>query len=207
MFPERIETDRLVLERLCHENVAVSELYDLLADDEDVREALEHVPQTPYQTMKEAHDKIEKTEEHWADRDVATYAVRPDDDEDGAGKLAGTTSLSCKWERQTAQFGLILMKPFWGRGYSGERAAALMELAFDQLDFELVSAGYNEGNEKSKRAIEKYVDTFDGQYDGVLRNRVPMEEGIDDLHVYTIMKEQYNQATKSQDTQCRFIYG
>jgi RimJ/RimL family protein N-acetyltransferase len=70
-----------------------------------------------------------------------------------------------------------------------------MELAFDRLDLELATAGYQEGNEKSKRAIEKYVEVCGGQYDGVLRNWVPMGEEIDDLHRYTVTCEQWSEAT------------
>lgn len=206
MFPEQIETERLILERLCHDNVDVFELYDCFTGGEDIADVFEYIPQDPYQTLKEARDRIEDAEERWTECEAAEYVVRPNDGEAGAGELAGTTGLYCKWERRTAQFGLILMKPFWGRGYSGERATALMELAFEQLDFELAAAGYNEGNEKSKRAIEKYIETYNGQYDGILRNWVPMGERIDDLHRYTVTQEQYDEATRSQEKECRLMY-
>lgn len=193
MFPERIETDRLLLERLCHENVDALELYDCFADGDDLEGVFEYVPQRRYGTVKEARDRIDEAEERWTANEGAEYAVYPKEGEDGAGELAGTTGLRCQWERRTGQLGLILRNPFWGRGYSGERAAALMELAFSRLDLELVTAGYNEGNERSKRAIEKYVDAHGGQYDGVLRNWVPMDDRVDDLHRYTITQEQYRE--------------
>ena len=36
------------------------------------------------------------------------------------------------WNRRTATLGTWLRKPFWGQGYSGERAARMLELAFDR---------------------------------------------------------------------------
>lgn len=197
MFPEELETERLQLERLCHENVDVRALYECFANGhgEGLEEVFEYVPQTPYQTLHDAHEQIEAAEERWADGDGAEYVVRPSDGEAGAGEIAGLTELGCEWERRTGQLGLILRKPFWGRGYSAERATALIELAFERLDLELVTAGHNEGNEKSKRAIERYIEAHGGQYDGVLRNWVPMDEEIDDLHRYTVTAEQYEQAT------------
>ena len=95
-----------------------------------------------------------------------------------------------------ATMGMWLRKPFWGRGYSGERAAALLEVAFERLDLELVAVDHQAGNEKSERAIRKYVEAHGGQYDGVLRNWVPMDEGVDDLHRYTVTREQWTEATK-----------
>ncbi|WP_247003819.1 GNAT family N-acetyltransferase [Halosolutus gelatinilyticus] len=196
MFPERIETDRLRLERLCHENADVFELYDCFADrhGDGLDEVFEYVPQTPYQTVMDAREQIANAEERWAEREGAEYVVRPRAGEGGAGELAGITGLTCQWERRTGQLGLILRKPFWGRGYSGERAAALMGLAFERLDLELVTAGHNDGNEKSKRAIETYIEAHGGQYDGVLRNWVPMGDAVADLHRYTVTRGQYYDA-------------
>jgi RimJ/RimL family protein N-acetyltransferase len=196
LFPDRIETERLLLERLCRENVDTLAFYDCFAAGVADEEVFEYVPQDPWQTPKEAHDRIEDAEERWQEARAAEYVVRPRKGEERAGEIAGTTHLHCEWDRRTARLGLILRKPFWGRGYSGERAAALMELAFDRLDLELTTAGYNEGNRKSKRAIEQYVETHGGQYDGVLRNWVPMGEEIDNLHRYTVTREQWNEATK-----------
>lgn len=198
MFPDEIETDRLRLERLCHENVAARELYECFARGygEDVDEVFEHVPQTPYRTVMDAHEQIEDAEARWDDRDGAEYVIRPRDGEERAGELAGLTELTCQWEHRTGKFGLILRKQFWGRGYSSERAKALMELAFERLDLELVTAGHNEGNERSKRAIEKYVETHGGQYDGVLRNWVPMDDEVADLYRYTVTNEQYETAVR-----------
>ncbi|WP_276282198.1 GNAT family N-acetyltransferase [Halorussus caseinilyticus] len=196
MFPERVETERLLLERLCHGNVDALALYDCFAAGVADEEVFEYVPEEPWHAPKAAHDRIEDAEERWREGRAAEYVVRPADGEDGSGEIAGTTSLFCEWERRTGRLGLVLCKPFWGRGYSGERAAALLELTFDRLDLELATAGHNEGNEKSERAIRKYVERFGGQYDGVLRNWVPMGERVDDLHRYTVTREQWSEATK-----------
>ena len=107
-------------------------------------------------------------------------------------ELIGTTSLRCCWDVRTGDLGIVLDRPHWGNGYSGERAAAMLELAFETLGLELVTACYNDGNTKSKRAIEKYVEQFGGQYDGLLRNWVKMDASrIDDVHRYSISREQY----------------
>jgi RimJ/RimL family protein N-acetyltransferase len=206
MFPERIETDRLLLERRSREYVDVFEYYEAFAAGSADDAVFEHVPQDPFRTVNEARDDLVTAEERWEDGEVAAYVVRPREGEDGAerssamgssgqrprdgaGEIAGRTRLRCQWERRTGQLGLILRKPFWGRGYSAERAAALIDLAFDRLDLEIVTTDHNDGNERSKRAIEKYVERFEGQYDGVLRNWIPMGEAVADCHRYTITRE------------------
>lgn len=72
-----------------------------------------------------------------------------------------------------------------------------MELAFEGLDLELVGAAHQDGNEKSERAVEKYAEAHGGQYDGVLRNWIPKDDEVRDIHRYTVSREQYRDATDS----------
>jgi ribosomal-protein-alanine N-acetyltransferase len=48
--------------------------------------------------------------------------------------------LSIDWDRRVGTLGTWLRKSYWGRGYSSERAAALIELVFEQLDLEIIEA-------------------------------------------------------------------
>lgn len=192
MLPERLETERLRFVRLCRENFDPVDLYRYYSRHSDtVREETEHLTWTPHETPKETRDLVVGAERRWDDGEAATYALVPRASEDGAGEFAGTTDLDLDWEKRTGIFAVWLRKPFWGRGYSGERAGTLLKLAFDYLDLELASAGYLSGNDNSKRAIEKYVERFGGQYDGVLRNWVPTDEGVRNLHRYTVTREQW----------------
>ncbi|WP_276302147.1 GNAT family N-acetyltransferase [Halorussus lipolyticus] len=199
MFPSEVETERLRFVRLCRETVPTMRLYRYMrAGAPHMSEVSEYVMWDPHETPKETHDYLADVEEQWDDCGQATYAILPreesgEDDEDA--ELAGTTNLHLDWERRSAELGIWLRKPFWGRGYSGERAEAMLELAFDRLDLELVGASHQVGNQRSRRAIEKYVERFGGQHDGVLRNFVPKGDEVRDLHRYTISREQYREAT------------
>jgi RimJ/RimL family protein N-acetyltransferase len=53
------------------------------------------------------------------------------------------------------ELGYWLGKPFWGRGYMPEAAAAVLAHAFTDLEMRAVWCGYYEGNLKSKRVQEK----------------------------------------------------
>lgn len=107
-----------------------------------------------------------------------------------------------KWDRRFAALGIVLDKRFWGNGYSVERTELFLAVAFDRLALELVAVEYIDGNERSKRAIERYVDRFEGQYDGLLRNWLAVGEEVCDCHRYTIAKEQYERAKAGENDEC-----
>jgi RimJ/RimL family protein N-acetyltransferase len=210
VFPHEIETERLRLVALSRATVPTAELYQhMRAGAPHMSEVSEYAMWDPHETPTETHDFLVDVERQWDDREQATYAIfaRDDDaasgasdanDEDANAELVGTTNLDFDWERRSAELGIWLRKPFWGRGYSGERAAALLELAFDRLGLQLVGASHRTDNDRSRRAIEKYVGRFGGQHDGVLRDFFPRDGEVGDLHRYTISREQYWSATETE---------
>ena len=198
MFPEEIETERLRLVRFSRDRVDLDAVHEALARDEQTERELAHVTKSPDDTLKDTWDRFVDAERQWEEGEKARYAVFLLDSEhdsgpdcDGAGDFAGMAALTPHWERRSARFSLVLKERFWGRGYAGERAIAFMRLAFDRLDLDLVSTGYFEGNENSRKAIEKYVDRVGGQYEGQLRNWVPHGDEVLDLHRYTVTREQW----------------
>jgi RimJ/RimL family protein N-acetyltransferase len=214
LFPERIETDRLLLERLSRETVDVLEFYRVCSRHEPgIDEVTRHLCWEPHTTPKDTVEFVRDAEQKWDDGEAATYVVRPGPGEDGAerssamgssgqrprdgpGEIVGGTGLTIDWERRTGRLGMWLRKPFWGRGYSGERAAALMAVAFERLVLELVAVAHHIGNENSRRAVEKYVERFGGSHDCLVRNGGVEDDGtIADQHRYSVSREEYRRAT------------
>ncbi|WP_435177585.1 GNAT family N-acetyltransferase [Halorussus sp. AFM4] len=207
MFPERVETDRLVLEPLTPEYVDVLAFYRHASrHNPHIEEITEYLTWEPHATPKETLEFLESRAEAWEAGEDASYVVRTKDEEGGAvegadgdsrgGEIAGAAGLHPDWDRRTGTLGTWLRKPFWGRGYSGERAAALMDVAFDRLDLEVVAVTHQDGNENSRRAIEKYVAAHGGQREGLLRNGGVSPDGPVDVHRYTVTREQWSEATK-----------
>lgn len=196
MFPERIETDRLVLEQLTMDDLF--ELYEhKKVSAPDINEITRYVTWSPDHSLNETREFIERQTEQWNDGKEATYLIRPGKTEDGAGTFAGLTSLSIDWDRRTGTFGTWLRRDFWGRGYSGERAGALLNLAFSRLDLEVVSVGHHPDNKQSERAIQKYVEAHGGQREGHLRNNIAFNDGsVHDEIRYSITQEKYHEATQ-----------
>lgn len=195
MFPDQIETDRLCLKRISHSSIDVFDLYEFYKSNDKNAEIFKYWDSSPHQTLKETYDYVDTAERLWNEAEGAKYIIQPKKGETGTNSIAGTTGLYPDWEKRSADLGILLDKQYWGRGYSGERADALLSVAFDRLDLELVVASHIDGNEQSRRAINKYIERYGGQYDGLLRNWLPLTDTIADIHRYTISRKQYFDAT------------
>ena len=196
LFPETMTTDRLRLERLCHETVDVFEYHGLCSRQEPaIEEVTEYLPWESHETVKETQDYIDELESEWKAGTRAEYVIRAKEGAPGAGETVGAGGLLVDWETRTGRPAIWLRKAFWGNGYSGERAEAMLELAFDRLGLELVAVPVEDGNDRSRRAVETYVEAHGGDYDGLVRNATVRPDGrIIDHHRYTVTEAQYREA-------------
>ncbi|QLG63024.1 GNAT family N-acetyltransferase [Halorarum salinum] len=196
LFPRTIETERLRFEPRSTDGIDARELYRICSADPGIEDVTRHVPWDPHEHPRETEAFLERGDEHREEASAAGYVLRPRDGEDGAGEMAGFTGIQVDWGRRRGDLGLWLRRRFWGRGYSGERATALVELAFDRLDLEVVTVGHEPGNARSERAITKYVDRFGGRRDGRFRNRHATPDGaVTDLVRYSISRGEWHDAT------------
>jgi ribosomal-protein-alanine N-acetyltransferase len=194
LLPATFETERLTFERLCRENVDVLELYRICSGEE-IDDVSRYMPWSPHQSPKETLEYVKEVEARWEEGTGGEWVIRPKASEDGAGDIAGMTDFVVDWERRTAALGIWLRKRYWGRGYSGERAAKLFEFAFELLDLELVSIEVDDRNEPSIQAVETYVDRYNGSCDGLLRNWGVNGGTPVDKRRYTVSHEEYRQST------------
>ncbi|QOS12405.1 GNAT family acetyltransferase [Haloferax gibbonsii] len=198
MFPDEIVTPRLRLRALSREVVDPLDAYEHFAASrsDTIEEETEFVTWGPHETPKETLDFLEQAGEGHESAENAIYAVFPRDGEDGAGEFAGTAGFNPEWDKRRAVFGMWLRKEFWGRGYSGERAAAFFAAVFDVLDLEVALAYAMPENEASCRAIEKYTDRFGGQEDGLFPNETVDADGTPrDVRGWSVTREQWEDAT------------
>nr|WP_198667942.1 GNAT family protein [Saliphagus sp. LR7] len=197
LFPETIETDRLRLEAADPETVDVLEFYEICSSDPGIDEVTEYVTWEPHSTPKETVDFLERVDEGREENERASYMVYPREGEEGAGEIAGMAGFGVDWDRRTMTLGTWLRKRFWGRGYSGERAAAFMAVAFDRLDLDCVAVTADADNDRSNRAIEKYVEAHGGRREGLVRNFVVIDGEPEDCHRYTVSREEW-EASESE---------
>lgn len=191
LFPAEMESDRLRYERLHPDDFDPFELYEhVRVGAPAIDEITTFVRWDPYEHPKQAFEWVEQCGEQFEAGENATYVLRP---KEGAhvGELAGLAGLRPEWDRRIATMGTWLRKPFWGRGYSGERAARMFELAFERLDLDVVAASHDPQNDNSGRAIRKYVERFGGRKDGRIRNDIVIDGEPRDAVRYSVTSEEW----------------
>jgi len=198
MFPETIETDRLRLEPRWPENVDLDDCYRICASDPGIDEVTEYVtwdPTRPKRRRWSSSNAAANGGRITRRRATSSAPVRARTAPARSPASAASVSTGRNGPQSSAR--TWLRKRFWGRGYSGERAAALVEVAFENLDLDLVAVSHLPENAQSQRAIEKYVDRLGGRREGLLRNHItdPTAAASDEVR-YSISQAEWREATQ-----------
>ncbi|WP_321164384.1 GNAT family N-acetyltransferase [Halolamina sediminis] len=217
LFPETVLTDRLWLVGADTADADALDLYEHWREGApDIEETTEYLTWSPYDHPHGVAETLADVAERTENDEGAMYLLRlregkPREERrsagsqaepgDGAGEFAGTAGLFADWDSRVGGLGMWLRKPFWGRGYSGERADALLRLAFDRLDLDLVRVSHLPENENSERAITKYVERHGGRRAGRFRNRVSFDDGIvHDTIEYSVSQPEWREADGANTT-------
>jgi len=104
-----------------------------------------------------------------------------------SGEAVGGIGLDLQGDvfRRSAEIGIWLGEPFWGRGIATEAVRALTEYAFTQFDLCRIFAGVFEWNPISMRLMEKAGYSFEGR----LRKSVTKDGQTIDQMLYAIVRE------------------
>ena len=148
-----LETERLRLRPFTLDDEAA--MFALASDPEVARFVRFEAHRTPMETRV----FLQLTQQHYRRGDPLAWAiVRCEDD-----RLIGSCGfVSQVPERKAAEIGYWLGKPYWGKGYAGEAARALVRFAFEQMGLERVEAKCFVGNYAGQRVIEKLGMKFEG---------------------------------------------
>jgi len=191
-FPREVTTDRLRLVAADTTSVDPFDLYEVCREGApNVDEVTRYLTWEPYGTVNDAFEFLDACESDFEGGEAAHYAVRVGETEPESGAFAGMAGLSVDWDRRLGTLGTWLRKRFWGRGYSGERARALMRVAFDRLDLDAVAVTCHAENGNSRRAIRKYVEAAGGREEGRLRNHTRYRDGVADSYRFTVTHEEW----------------
>lgn len=195
VFPTTIITERLRFERLSYAAIGVTELYELYSS---LTHETRFVRFTPYESRIEAKEFLRSSMEDFDAGNSAGYAMFVRDDVDIEGlnvdskTFIGTAGFEPDWDASIAESGIFLLEEFWGYGFSTERGLSMVELAFEEYDFEYWISRCHPDNEGSKGAIENYVVGSGGRLVGRLPNQVQYEPGeYDDTLVFVLSCESY----------------
>ena len=105
-------------------------------------------------------------------------------------KVIGAISLHRDAKRSapnTRALGYSLSHDFWGQGLMSEAAPVVVAYGFERMRLDLISCYHFEGNERSRRIIEKCGFTFEG----ILRHCTSVGKNIHQDYCYSMTREEY----------------
>lgn len=145
---ERLETERLILERLQLEHGA--EQLRLLLDPRVSRTLWPH---TQHPTEDDILDGLAAKVEHWNRHGFGTWLLRDRD----SGEMVGRGGLQYTYTAglNDVEAGWAIVPERWGQGLATELAHACVEVGFAQLDLLELVAFTLPGNLASRRVMEK----------------------------------------------------
>lgn len=189
--PREIRADRLHFHRVHPEEVEFDRLHALFADAEESDEVFAQCGWDAHESEAETRDYLDERAAEWERGERYEYLLESISD----NEYVGTTCLEVG-DDGTGEFGLWLRKPYWGRELGSEVTDALVHVAVECLGAPFVTIGCRSTNDRSRRAIEKFVRRYGGAYYGSAPT-VGSESENDDSrsivahHEWVVTREQF----------------
>jgi [ribosomal protein S5]-alanine N-acetyltransferase len=115
-----------------------------------------------------------------------TFAITLQDQ----GTLVGAIGLVMNPKFSRAEIGYWTGVPYWSKGYTSEAAAEILRFGFENLGLNRIYAYYLTRNPASGRVMQKIGMV----YEGTLRQHARSGERFEDLHLYAILKSDWQAA-------------
>ena len=148
-LPLVIDTPRLQLRPMAAGDVRDIHRY---ASDPEVARLMSW---SAHQSVDETQAYVERQLSGLANNTDLTWAIVHDGAARGCVGLSGITWTFRAWRIDRAELGYWLGRPLWGQGLMSEAAFAAARFAFETLGLHKVTIGCIDGNEGSRRIIEK----------------------------------------------------
>ncbi|KOR76299.1 GNAT family N-acetyltransferase [Paenibacillus solani] len=173
-----LETERLRLRRVSMQDA--DQMFAYASDDEVAR----YVTWETHSSIDDSKNFIQFILFQYAKHDIAPWAIELKEN----GRMVGTVDFVWwKPEQQIAEIGYVLARECWGQGLMTEAAAALLKLAFGEMELERIQARCFSENIGSQRVMEK----IGMSYEGTLRKGIKIKGRHWDIKMYSILKEEF----------------
>ncbi len=103
-------------------------------------------------------------------------------------KMIGTCGFtSLDFSHNSGEIGYVLNRDYWGQGLAPEAIKAVMNVGFNDFNLHRIEAKYIEGNERSRRVMEKCGMTFEG----LERESMFIKESYRTIGICSILRSEY----------------
>lgn len=173
------ETERLKL-RLFNEQDA-KDLYEYASDDEVTK----NLSFETYDSIEVAKNRIKNVMENYQKiQGPIVWAI----EEKETSKMIGSIDF-VKWDEKhsMAEIGYVLNKKYWNKGYMTEAAKEVIKFAFEKMGVNRLVVRARDTNIGSQRVAIKCGLV----YEGTLRQSSYIKGEYANIHVYSMLKEEY----------------
>lgn len=185
--PKRIETDRLIMKPLL-ENVDPSEMYDLykrFPDTDRWFNTSMGIPNT-YQETIEYFETVQELED---DNSDFFYVIKGKQKNEIIGQA---TIEDVDFHAEKCAIGVWLRKDRWGEGIAKEKAEGLIYSIFQTMNIQTIEVRVATENKNSISAVQSYIRSFGGQYDGCLRKTsITPKNDVVSIFVWSLTEDEF----------------
>ncbi|MCL2564659.1 MAG: GNAT family N-acetyltransferase [Defluviitaleaceae bacterium] len=172
---EWLETERLILRK--SKKSDASDIFEYASDEETVK----YLAWEGAKTEDEALNGI--INYHWAN--PGNWAIELKENQKCIGSIGITVVDS---ENEKTEFGYVLNRSYWNKGYASEALSAVLKLCFEKLELNRVEAIHYVGNEGSGKVMEKCGMKFEG----ISKQGKKVKGIFRDIVHYGIIKEHWH---------------
>jgi len=199
--PEKFETGRLELRKIDTDHVDLYTLHSLMHDLEDPEEVFHLCGWERSESLEDTIEFVSSREERWERENRFEYLVI----EKESDEYIGTAYMNFSRDLTNCELGYWMRKPFWGNQYSSEFSDAFIHLAFKLIDANYVEVGCLAENEKSLKAMQKYLKRYRGTFTGtnIVDSKAYMETDERTLkhHEFAIRRKDFESGEKGLKTE------
>lgn len=176
-MPE-IETERLVLRRMRADDA--EDMYEYASDPEVTR----YLTWFPHPDSRYTRDYLEYLGTRYRVGDFFDWAITLK----GSGKMIGTCGFtSFDYTNDSAEMGYVLNPKYRGQGIVPEALRALLDFGFSKLALHRAEARFIEGNEASRRVMEKVGMRFEG----IKRGGMLIKGEYRDIGICAVLRDEF----------------
>lgn len=176
--PPELETDRLILRRM--KKIDYRDMYEY-ASREDVTRYLTWYPHpNAMYTLRYLTYIVTR----YRAGEFYDWAVIWKENR----KMIGTCGFTAfHYDSNSAEIGYVLNPDYWGKGIAAEAVQAVLAVGFCTFGLHRMEARYMEGNDQSRRVMEKVGMTFEGMH----RDSMFIKERYVTVGTCALLEEEY----------------
>lgn len=175
-------TDRLILRRM-----KPCDAYDMY-EYASIPEVSRYLPWSPHRDVGFTTEYLEFLEEKYAEGDFFDWALIWRADGTKNQKMIGTCGFTTiDYRNNSAEIGYVINPAYSGIGIATEAAKRILQVGFEELEFNRIQARYIIGNDMSRHVMDKIGMRMEGVCRGAM-----LKDGVyHDVGVCSILDGEY----------------